>query len=92
MDVKDLKIKGMSLRPTVQVGKSGLTETVIKEIDSQLEKRELVKVKMLQSMGPSSGWKDDVPRIAEELKASVVEIKGGTILLHRKGRRRLGGD
>lgn len=92
MDVKELKIKGMSLKPTVQVGRSGLTDTVRKEIDAQLEKRELVKVKMLQSMGPSSSWKEDILKMAEDLKADVVEIKGGTILLHRRGNRKLSGD
>jgi len=85
LDVKELKVRGTSLKATVQVGKSGLTETIVKEINEQLEKRELVKVKMLQSMGPSKSWKEDVMKMVGRLGATLVEIKGGTVLLYRKG-------
>ncbi|MGA1866302.1 MAG: YhbY family RNA-binding protein [Thermoplasmatota archaeon] len=85
MDKKALKVKGMSLKATVQVGKSGLTEAVVKELDEQLEKRELVKVKMMNAMGPSRNWKDDVEKIVGRLGADLLEIKGGTVLLYRKG-------
>jgi RNA-binding protein len=89
MDRKELKIEGMSLNPTVQVGKSGLTDAIIKEIDEQLEKREFIKIKMLKSMGPSKYWKDDVTEMVGKLKAELIEIKGGTILLYRKGKKKL---
>ena len=89
MDRKELRIRGMSIKPTVQVGKSGLTDGIVKEIDEQLEKREFIKIKMLQSMGPSKRWKDEVVEMAERLKAELIEIKGGTILLYRKGKKKL---
>ena len=89
MDRKELKVKGMSIKPTVQVGKSGLSDSIVREIDDQLEKREFIKIKMLQSMGPSKHWKDDVIKMVERLKAELVEIKGGTILLYRKGKKKL---
>jgi RNA-binding protein len=89
MDRKELKIRGMSIKPTVQVGKSGLSDSIVKEIDDQLEKREFIKIKMLQSMGPSKHWKDDVFQMVERLKAELIEIKGGTILLYRKGKKKL---
>ena len=89
VDVRELRIKGMSMKPTVQVGKSGLSDSMMNEIDEQLEKKEFIKIKMLQSMGPSKRWKDDVVRAAEKLKAEVIEIKGGTILLYRKGKKKL---
>lgn len=89
MDRKELKIRGMSIKPTVLVGKSGLTDGIVKEIDEQLEKRDFIKIKMLQSMGPSKHWKDDVTAMVETLKAELIEIKGGTILLYRKGKKKL---
>ena len=88
MEKKDLKIRGMELKATVQVGKNGLNPSIEKEIDEQLDKRDLIKVKMLQSMGPSSYWKEDIISLAERLSAQVVEIKGGTILLYRKGKKK----
>jgi len=88
MERKALKIMGMELRATVQVGKNGLNASIEREIDEQLDKHDLIKVKMLQSVGPSSYWKDDVISLAERLSAEVVEIKGGTILLYRKGKKK----
>ncbi|MGA1872505.1 MAG: YhbY family RNA-binding protein [Thermoplasmatota archaeon] len=85
MGSNELKIKGMSLKATVQVGKSGLNGSIVREIDEQLEKRELVKVKMLRSMGPLKQWKEEVEEMAVRLGATLVEIKGGTVLLHRRG-------
>jgi RNA-binding protein len=88
MEKKDLKIKGMELKATVQVGKNGLNPSIEKEIDQQLENRDLIKIKMLQSMGPSGYWKDDIISLAGRISAEVVEIKGGTILLYRKGKKK----
>ena len=89
IDKKELKIRGMSLKPTVQVGKSGLSDKIANEIDEQLEKKEFIKIKMLQSMGPSKHWKEDVLELVGRLKAELIEIKGGTILLYRKGKKKL---
>ncbi len=84
MERSELIRKGHSIKPTVIVGKSGLTENMDSEIRAQLEDRELIKVKMLRSMGPPSGWKEDIEDLAHRIKATVVEIKGGTILLFKR--------
>ncbi|MFO8051002.1 MAG: YhbY family RNA-binding protein [Thermoplasmatota archaeon] len=88
MDRKKMRIVGMEMKATVQVGKSGLTETIENEIDKQLEKKDLIKIKMLQSMGPSKYWKDDIISLAERIDAEIIEIKGGTVMLYRKGKKR----
>ena len=84
MERSELIRKGHSIKPTVIVGKAGLTENMELEIRAQLENRELIKVKMLGSMGPSSAWKDDIESLSQRIKATVVEIKGGTILLFKR--------
>lgn len=88
MDRKQMKIIGMDMKATVQVGKMGLTETIESEIDQQLEKKDLIKVKMLKAMGPSKYWKDDIAALAERISAEIIEIKGGTTLLYRKGKKK----
>jgi RNA-binding protein len=88
MDRKQMKIQGMELKSTVQMGKNGITETVEMEIDQQLEKKDLIKIKMLQSVGPSKYWKDDIKALTERISAEIIEIKGGTILLYRKGKKK----
>ena len=37
--------KSRDFRPSVRIGKSGITETVIDEISNQLKSKELVKIK-----------------------------------------------
>lgn len=86
MDRQRLKAVGMEMKATIQVGKNGVTDTVEKEIDKQLEVNDLIKVKMLRSMGPSKYWKEDMLSLAKRIGAQVIEIKGGTVLLYRKGK------
>lgn len=37
-----------SIKPIVQIGKNGLTETVVAEIEKHLKKRKLIKIKCLK--------------------------------------------
>ena len=84
---KELKGIGVGLKPTVHVGKDGLTENVVTELKNQIKINRVVKVKVL----PSSVEKKR--EIAEELAkrsgTMLVEIRGSTILLcnprHYKG-------
>ena len=84
MTRNDLRIRGMELDPTVQVGKAGLTEQIGREISEQLEKRELIKVRFLRSAGPSSEWKQSVEGLSRRIGAELIEIKGATVLLYKR--------
>lgn len=84
MKIDDLKSKGMSLKPTIMVGKAGFTDSIIVELKQQLENRELVKVKFQRSMGPSSTWKEELDEKVAGMKATLVEIKGSTALVYKR--------
>ena len=81
----ELKKTGVSLKPTIQVGKTGFGDSIREELRSQLEKKELVKLKVLQSMGPSRYWMEDLKAMVESLNATLIEVKGGTALIYKKG-------
>jgi RNA-binding protein len=68
------------LKPTVWIGKQGCTETMIEEIVSQLKKRKVIKVKWLQNTDVDP---DDV---ALKAKATLVEVRGRTMVLEGKGK------
>jgi len=66
------------LRPTVWIGKQGCTGTVVEEIIQQLEKRKIVKVKVL------SNTEIDFEDVAARSGSDLVEVRGKTFVLARR--------
>ena len=78
---KHLRRLGRTLSPAVQVGKSGLTEALVRQVARALGGRDLVKIKALDTCGDPI---DDVgARLAGALDAVVVATAGRTALLYR---------
>jgi len=73
----------------VRIGKQGVTEGVLKEIDRFLEDRGVIKVKVLKSLRRKDGF--DIDAVAEEIAAKlgarVEDVRGGTFVLSRKKRK-----
>lgn len=83
-NIKQLKKESHHLSPVFQVGKNGVTDNFIVQINDVLEKRELIKISVLQNCMED---KDD---IAAEISAStdsrVVSIIGNTIIIYRESK------
>lgn len=77
--MKDVKRVGHGLRPTVHVGKEGVTDTLIEEIAKQVKNRKVVKVRLLPSV------EEDRKMVAEDLakrsNSVLIEVVGHTVLL-----------
>ena len=77
-----LRKEGHTLQPVMQIGKEGVSDTVIAAIDEVLEKRELVKLSILESaMLDTRATCDD---IAARLNAEPVQAIGNKFILYRK--------
>ncbi|MFP3909692.1 MAG: YhbY family RNA-binding protein [Halobacteriota archaeon] len=67
---------------TINAGKNGLTENLISEINSRLEKHGIVKVRMLRSFR-----NEDKKKLAEEIASNVdgklVDLKGFVLTLEK---------
>jgi RNA-binding protein len=76
-------LKGLAhnLEPIFLIGKSGVTNTMIKEIDITLEKRELIKLKILNNS--SEDPREASNQIAEQVGAEVVQVIGGKFIIYR---------
>ena len=48
-----LRSLAMTIEPTTHIGKNGVGDTLIKQIDEQLESRELIKISVLKNAGPA---------------------------------------
>ena len=79
-----LRALAHKLDPIVFLGKGGLTENIIKEVDTNLELRELIKVKLQD--GCELELKEVAKEVAEKLKADVVQVIGHKFILYRESR------
>jgi RNA-binding protein len=73
-------------RPTIWIGRDGTSGDLIKEVEKQLDKNKMVKVKILKSALAEQEAKQIALKIAEETGSSLVEVRGHTFMLykHRK--------
>ena len=79
---KLLRGLGHELRPLIHVGKEGLTEAVVRELDKALGAHELVKVKFLGAdRAQVRGFRE---AIEERLGCAVVGAVGHMALLFRQ--------
>ena len=79
-----LKALAHDLDPIVYIGKAGVTENVVKEIDTCLEARELVKVKLQE--GCTLAPKDVANDLLEPLGAEFVQAIGRKFTLYRESK------
>lgn len=76
-----LRSQAHHLDPIVQIGKNGLTEIVYDQVDDILERRELIKVTLLQNTDEEIN--DVAWRMEEALDCAVVQVIGRIIVLFR---------
>jgi RNA-binding protein len=73
--------------PTVWIGKSGVTEQLLKEIGKQLDKNKMVKLKILQSALGEQETKQVATQTAQQTEAQLVEVRGHTFMLYKQRRK-----
>jgi len=79
-----LRSKAHHLKPIFQVGKVGVNDNMVEQINDVLEKRELIKVSVLQN---SSEDKDAVAeQLAHGAEAELVQIIGNNIVLYKESK------
>ena len=80
------ELRGMAntLEPIFQVGKGGVNDQLIRQVDETLEKRELIKLTTLETSPESS--REAADKIAESVGADVVQVIGRKFVLYRKSK------
>lgn len=77
-----LRSKANRLQPLIQIGKNGLTASVIAQIEEALEAKELIKLTILQNCEEDK--KDIAAALAEREGIEVAQIIGSIILLYKE--------
>ncbi|MBO0602454.1 ribosome assembly RNA-binding protein YhbY [Sporosarcina sp. E16_3] len=70
------------LQPLVHIGKSGLTESVITQIEEALEAKEIIKVTILQNCDQDKN--EIAAKLEEQVGIEVVQVIGKIIVLYKE--------
>lgn len=71
-------------KPTIWVGKDGLTLPLLSEIENQLKKKKMLKIKILKSALQQDNAQAIASKAAEQSGASLVEIRGHVFILYKR--------
>tara|TARA_B100000212_G_scaffold334332_1_gene304859 strand:- start:637 stop:936 length:300 start_codon:yes stop_codon:yes gene_type:complete len=72
------------LKPTIRVGKSGLTNNLISEIKDQLSNKELVKVKINRGLFDKRDLGDVWAHLANTTESVLVSARGNVGVLWKQ--------
>ena len=67
-----------------QIGKSGISENTLKQVNDALEARELIKLRVLETSPLSS--REAADQLANETKSDVVQVIGSRFILYRESK------
>ncbi len=77
-----LRAEANGLDPIFQIGKEGVTDAVIAQIEDTFNTRELFKIKVHLETSPE-GPKEIATKIAEATRCDIIQVIGGTIVVFR---------
>ena len=74
-----------SLQPVVMIADKGLSENVMLEIESALQKHELVKIKLRADRDTRKAW---INKIRGKCSAEIVQVIGHVACFFRRNRKK----
>lgn len=77
-----LRSMGMKIDPVVNIGKEGVTPTVVQAVREAIKKRELIKVRVLQNCEEEP--KDAITVLAERSDVNLVQVIGRNGLFYKR--------
>lgn len=72
---------GTGIDPIIMIGKAGLVDSLVQQLDDALEARELVKVKVIQNADVEP--REVASDLAQAVHAELVQIIGRNMLFFR---------
>lgn len=71
-------------KPTVWIGKEGTTVQILSEIAKQLDKREMIKAKILKTALQDEEVRTIASKVAQQTESQLIEVRGHTFLLYKR--------
>lgn len=79
-----LKALANTIDPIFQIGKNGISESFLKQVDEALEAREIVKVNVLNNS--SLETKEAAELVANSLNAEFVQSIGNKFVIYKESK------
>jgi len=82
------KLRGLAnpIDTILQVGKSGVAEMLVKQVDDALTARELLKMRVLETSPDTV--RDIAQQLADATKSEVVQVIGTKFVLYRRNNKK----
>ena len=77
-----LRSMGMGIEPVVQIGKEGVTASVVDAAKEAIKKREFIKVRVQQNADDTP--KAEIELLAERVDCNLVQVIGRNGLLFKR--------
>ena len=77
-----LRTLANKFQPIFQVGKAGIEENFLKQVEEALESRELIKIKILNNSGITAREASDI--ICESIGAEGIQTIGSKCVLYKR--------
>lgn len=79
----ELRAKANGLEAIIQIGKGGISQALIEQVNGALDTRELIKVKVLLETTPEPP-KAMAQKLMDATGCEIVQVVGGTLVLYRE--------
>lgn len=75
-------------KPTIWIGKNGITEETVKEISNQLDKNQVAKIKVLKSALNSDISVDSLAKeLTEKTDSMLIDVRGNSLIIYKVERK-----
>jgi RNA-binding protein len=81
LHIKKLKALAHHLKPSLNIGKDGLSDGVIQSISEILETHELIKIKFQKNKDSKKTISNDIVKLTKSTKVSII---GNTLIIYKK--------
>jgi RNA-binding protein len=82
-ELNNLKKAGIILEPTLRIGKNGVNDNVINEVEKLIKKRKLIKIKTLRAFSDCYDVDDAINKIVEKTNSILVSKTGFNFVLYK---------
>jgi len=82
---RHVRFKLKDEKPTIWIGKEGLTQQLTQQIENQLAKQKMIKIRILPAALKQENTAQTIAKeAAQQTNAALVEVRGHVFILYRR--------